>query len=93
MKRQYLRLSAYRCDRCNGPVISGSLAVRENEISKETDIRVIGAICLSCAHRQNQTTESALIRYCSPVEWEPAGTIDAGCLATAYAEAFNRPEV
>ncbi len=93
MKRQYLRLSAYRCDRCNGPVISGSLAVRENEISNETDIREIGAICLSCAHRQRQTTEPALVRYCAPVEWEPGEGIDASRLATAYAKALNRPEL
>jgi hypothetical protein len=39
MKKQYLHLSAYSCDNCRGPVVSGSLAVRENEISKETDIQ------------------------------------------------------
>ena len=39
MKIQYLHLSAYSCDKCTGPVVAGSLAVRENEISKETDIR------------------------------------------------------
>ena len=38
MRKQYLRLSVYPCEKCEGPVISGSLAVRENEISKETDI-------------------------------------------------------
>jgi hypothetical protein len=37
MRRQYLHLSAYSCDKCTGPVIAASLAVRENEISKETD--------------------------------------------------------
>jgi hypothetical protein len=37
MKRQYLHLSVYRCDQCQGPVVTASLAVRENEISKETD--------------------------------------------------------
>ena len=46
MKRQYLHLSAYVCDECAGPVIAGSTAVRENEISKETDLREGGAICL-----------------------------------------------
>ncbi len=39
MKKQYLHLSAYSCDKCAGPVIAGSIGVRENEISKETDIR------------------------------------------------------
>src|SRR5712671_7797142 len=41
MKKQYLHLSAYSCDKCSGPVIAGSLGVRENEISKETDIRQV----------------------------------------------------
>jgi hypothetical protein len=39
MRKQYLHLSVYSCDQCDGPVVTGSLAVRENEISKETDIR------------------------------------------------------
>ncbi len=43
MEKHYLHLSAYRCDTCDGPVIAGSTAVRENEISKETDIRHVGA--------------------------------------------------
>ena len=43
MKKQYLHLSAYPCDACAGPVIAGSTAVRENEISKETDIRQVGS--------------------------------------------------
>jgi hypothetical protein len=54
MKKQYLHLSVYFCDKCEGPVVSGSVAVRENEISKETDVREIGAICLSCGHRQSK---------------------------------------
>ena len=45
MRKQYLPFSAYSCDRCSGPVVAGSLAVRENEISKETDIRQVGAVC------------------------------------------------
>src|SRR5438128_4528547 len=52
MKRHYLHVSAYSCDKCGGPVISGSTGVRENEISRETDMREVGAICLSCGHRQ-----------------------------------------
>jgi hypothetical protein len=39
MRTQYLHLSAYPCDDCKGPVVSGWLAVRESEVSKETDIR------------------------------------------------------
>ncbi len=69
MRRQYLHLSAYCCDNCTGPVIAGWLAVRENEISKETDIRQVGALCLSCGHRQSKATEPARARDLSPVEW------------------------
>jgi hypothetical protein len=71
MRRQYLHLCAYSCDKCNGPVISGSLAVRENEISKETCIRELGAICLSCGHRQYKPAEAASMRQFPPVEWSP----------------------
>jgi len=93
MRKQYLHLSAYSCDKCQGPVISGSLAVRENEISKETEIRQAGAICLSCGHRQNGATKPERVRHLSPVEWDPVGAIEAGHLATAYVEALNRAEL
>lgn len=90
MRKQYLHLSAFPCDVCTGPVLSGSLAVRENEISRETDIRAVGAICLSCGHRQNNATEPARARHLSPIAWEPAGGIDASHLPAAFVEALNR---
>jgi hypothetical protein len=71
MKRQYLHLSAYHCDKCEGPVISGSIGVRENEISKESDIREIGAMCLACGHKQAQANEASFTRQCQPIEWQP----------------------
>jgi hypothetical protein len=74
MRRQYLHLSAYSCDMCAGPVIAGWLAVRENEISQETEIRQVGAICLSCGHRQNKASQASLTRHFFPVEWEPTFT-------------------
>jgi hypothetical protein len=70
MKRQYLHLSAYSCDNCAGPVIAGSIGVRENEISKETDIRQVGAICLSCGQRQSKATGLGLTRSFPPMQWE-----------------------
>ena len=70
MKKQYLHLSAYSCDKCAGPVIAGSIGVRENEISKETDIRGVGAICLSCGHRQSKATESGVTLSFPPRLWE-----------------------
>jgi hypothetical protein len=90
MRKQYLHLSAFSCDKCNGPVVAGSLAVRENEIERETDIRQVGTICLACGHRQDKATDPALTRHFSPVEWELVNTIDAHHLTTAYVEALNR---
>ncbi len=93
MKKQYLHLSAYPCDTCAAPVISGTLAVRENEISKETDVRPIGAICLSCGHRQSTATAPARIRHLLPIEWVPADAVTASQLTTAFVEALNLPEL
>ena len=94
MRKQYLHLSAYACDLCAGPVVAGTVAVRENEISKETDIRQVGAICLTCGHRQCEPTEPGRARHSLPIEWEttsPSG--GAGHLTTAYREALNRAEL
>jgi len=77
MKKQYLHLSAYACDKCAGPVVAGSTAVRENEISKETGLREVGAICLSCGHRQSKATEPGLTRHFPPTPWESTKVLDA----------------
>ena len=81
MKRQYLHLSAYSCDKCAGPVIAGSIGVRENEISNETDIRQVGAICLSCGQRQSKATEPGETRSFPPMLWEFAKAIGARAAA------------
>jgi hypothetical protein len=93
MKRQYLHLSAYSCDKCTGPVVAGSLAIRENEISKETDIRQVGAICLSCGHRQSKRTEAGVTRNFPPVQWEPMKTAGASYISTTLGEMLNRAEL
>lgn len=90
MKKQYLHLSAYSCEKCSGAVVSGSLAVRENEISRETDIRQLGAICLSCAHRQSKGTEESVTRTFPPVPWESIGPIDVDHTSTAFREMVTR---
>jgi hypothetical protein len=90
MRKQYLHLSAYSCDNCNGPVVSGSLAVRENEISKATDIRQVGAICLSCGHRQSRGTEESVTREFPPVPWESMKVIDVSHTSTAFREMLSR---
>jgi hypothetical protein len=77
MKKQYLHLTAYSCDKCAGPVIAGSIGVRENEISKETDIRQVGAICLSCGHRQSQANTPRATRCFPPMQWESMEAIKA----------------
>ncbi len=77
MKRQYLHLSAYSCDQCAGPVVAGVIAVRENEISKETDVREVGAICLSCGYRQSKATEPGLTRSFAPRQWESVNPLGA----------------
>jgi hypothetical protein len=92
MSKQYLHLSAYRCDMCGGPVVAGWLGTRENVISKETDIRQVGAICISCGHRQANATEPERARHVMPMEWEPADAIDPRNLTTAFVEALSRTE-
>lgn len=92
MKKHYLHLSAYPCDSCAGPVIAGSTAVRESEISKETDIRDVGAICLSCGHRQNKATEPARARHLLPIAWEPMSATDTRHPTEAFVEALNHAE-
>lgn len=66
--KQHLHLCVYRCDRCGGPVVAGSLGIRETEITKEIDIRQVGAVCLSCGHGQEKN--EAITRYFPPVEWD-----------------------
>ena len=89
MRTQYLHLSAYPCDDCRGPVVSGWLAVRENDVSKETDIRQVGAVCLSCGHRQSKT-EPGVTRQFPPVEWESASLLGGSHLETAFSEMLAR---
>src|SRR5437588_11461329 len=90
VRREYHQLSAYTCDRWKGLVVSGSLAVGENEIATETEIRQVGAICLSCGHRQGKMTELGITPQFPPVEWESANLIGVSHLATAFEEMLNR---
>jgi hypothetical protein len=94
MQKHYLHLSAYPCDSCAGPVIAGSIGVRENEISKETDLRPVAApICLSCGSRQSAATGPARARHLLPIEWEPLSVNGASPAKAAYLEAINRAEL
>ena len=81
VRKQYLHLSVYSCEECDGPAVAGSLTVRENEISKETDIRAVGEICLSCGHRQQHAGRASLARHFPPVEWQPIRVPKPGDIA------------
>ena len=93
MRRQYLHVSAYFCDKCGGPVISGSTGVREYEISKETEIRNVGAICLSCGLRQKKATAPCGTRDIPPVQWDPPNAVEPEHLVSAYFEEVHREEL
>ena len=92
MRKHYLHVSAYSCDKCGGPVISGSTGVRDNEISRETDIREVGAICLSCGHRQTSATAPGRTRDFPAVEWDAPRDTGSEHLVSAYFEVVNREE-
>ena len=49
-------------------MVSGSLGIRETEITKEIDIRQVGAVCLSCGHPQKIGVTRT--RCFPPVEWD-----------------------
>lgn len=61
--------------------VAGSLAVRENEISKETDIRALGEMCLACGHRQHHAGVANFTRHFLPVEWQPVKAPSPGDVA------------
>lgn len=76
MKKQYLHLAVYRFDKCEGPVVTASLTVRENAIARETDNEEVGAMCLSCGYKQSRATELGVARHFPPIEWHSANTVD-----------------
>jgi len=92
MRKQFLHISAYPCDRCSGPVIACSFSVRESEITKPTEIKQAGAMCVSCGYKQDQATEPARARHLSPVEWEAKGATAAGD-HPAFLEALSHAEL
>jgi len=93
MKTRYLHLSAFSCDKCQGPVISGSTGIRENEISKEIDIREVGAICLSCGHRQSKATAPGGTRDLAPFQWDAPSSTGAEQTASAHFGTPTRAEL
>jgi hypothetical protein len=90
VRKHYLHLSVFQCSDCSGPVVSGSIAVRENEISKETEVSEVGAICLSCGHRQIHASDGSLARNFPPVLWDPTQPIAAGHTSVTSCDALSR---
>jgi hypothetical protein len=64
----YLHLTAFPCQKCNGPVIAGSLGTRHDVITQETEIRAVGAICIACGSRPEAILASAVDSF-RPIEW------------------------
>jgi len=75
MRKQYLHLSLYRCKKCKGPVVAASTGVRETEITRESDIKLLGAVCLSCGNEQLEEPDNVICF--PPVHWETPESVDA----------------
>ena len=90
MRKQYLHLYAYPCDSCSGPVVVGSVAVRENEISRETGVKAVGAICLSCGRRPDKPADPARIRHFPTAGWDQIVASDDRVPTGANSEALDR---
>ena len=67
---RYLHLVAFRCEKCKGPVVLGCIGTREDEITNETEIKKIGAVCLACGCRPETLGDPLQARHFRPVEWE-----------------------
>ena len=65
----FLHLYAFRCTQCNGPVIVGSLGTRPDDISREINVRQIGALCLACGFRPEIIVDPAVEHRFRPVQW------------------------
>ena len=66
----YLHLSAFPCEKCNGPVIAGWLGTRNDDISQETDIRKVGAACIACGFMPAIVAGGSVNHRFRPVEWK-----------------------
>jgi hypothetical protein len=64
-----LHLSAYACNKCEGPVVAGSFGTRESGITRESSLTPIGAVCLVCGDKQAELNNTDLVRHFAPTEW------------------------
>jgi hypothetical protein len=68
----HLHLAAFVCAQCNGPVIAGFMGTRYDDISQETDIRDVGAVCLACGFRPEILMEPSVNHHFRPIQWNYA---------------------
>jgi hypothetical protein len=66
--------------------------VRESDIQRETEIKEVGAICLSCEYRQAEATEPGSTRHFPPVLWD-VPTVTRDFMVSAYLETLSRAEL
>jgi hypothetical protein len=66
----HLHLMAFPCDKCKGPVILGWIGTREDDIARETGIKGVGAVCLSCGCRPETLIDPLQGCHFRPVQWE-----------------------
>jgi hypothetical protein len=66
----YLHLSAVPCEKCKGPVLSGWIGRRADDITGETQVHTVGAICLSCGSRPDAQVNPVRPIHLRPLEWE-----------------------
>ena len=67
----YLHLSAVKCERCKGPVLSGWIGRRADDITREREVSKVPGICLLCGVRPEARAgaEQTSVRI-RPFEWE-----------------------
>jgi hypothetical protein len=66
----YLHLVAFPCAKCKGPVILGWIGTRADDISNETEIKKVGAVCLACGRCPETLIDPLEVSHFRPVQWE-----------------------
>lgn len=66
----YLHLAAAVCERCQGPVLSGWIGRRADDIRQETYVKTVEPICLSCGVRPETTVNPEGLIHIRPIQWE-----------------------
>src|SRR6185312_8131088 len=66
----YLHLVTFPCEKCKGPSVAGLTEKREDDITLETDITLVGAVYLSCGSRPETLIAPLHACHFRPVQWE-----------------------